>query len=368
MPQQRNPPIRVVIVDDSTLMRTALRSILEADSGISVIGEARNGREAIEVIGRLRPDVVTMDLEMPDTDGITAIRAITSQHGPKIAIIVVSKYSQPNCEATTSALAAGALDFVSKSSSLLQFDIDGIDHELLPKIHQWGKLARSAPPASPKPRNTPQRPPALAPRPPNAALSDVDLVVIGVSTGGPATLRTILGAMGQIGVPVVVAQHMPALYTKSLAESLSRDLKQIVVEGVFDQDVPPGTVTILPGGCDARLARSRSGSGKFILKRADGDGTLHPSADILFQSAAREARHPVAVILSGMGRDGTLGAHAMRQGAHRVLVQRPETAVVPGMPSAAIEAGHATHILGLEEIGAMVARWTRRAQEEGAKS
>jgi two-component system, chemotaxis family, protein-glutamate methylesterase/glutaminase len=365
MPQRRNPPIQVVIVDDSTLMRTALRHILEADDDISVIGEARNGREAVEMVGRLQPDVVTMDLEMPDTDGITAIRAITSQYGPRIAIIVVSQHSQPDCEATTSALAAGALDFVSKSSSMLQFDLDGIDRDLLPKIHQWGKLAKSAPRVLLRPRNTPQRLPPSTVRPPHEAGGEVDLVVIGVSTGGPATLHKVLGAMGPVGVPVVVAQHMPALYTKSLAESLSRDLNQIVVEGVFDQAVPPGTVTILPGGFDARLARSR---GKLILKRVEGEGTLHPSADILFQSAAREARHPVAIILSGMGRDGTLGAQAMRQGAHRVLVQRPDTAVVPGMPSAAIEAGHATHILGLEEIGAIVARWTRRAQEKEAKS
>ena len=367
MPQPRKSAIRVVIADDSTLMRTALRHILEADGDISVIGEARNGAEAIDMAAKLQPDVVTMDLEMPEMDGITAIRAIASQHGPRIALIVVSKHAQAGCQAATAALAAGAVDFVSKSSCMLQLDIDGIDRDLLPKIHRWGKSAKSALPAPLRLRKA-LRPPASPMPPPDIAPGSIDVVVIGVSTGGPATLRTILGAMGRITPPVVVAQHMPALFTKGLAESLARDLGQMVVEGVFDQDIPSASVTILPGGCDARLARSPNRSGRFTLKRVHGEGTLHPSANILFESAAHEARHPVAVILSGMGRDGTLGAHAMRQGAHRVIVQRPDTAVVPGMPSAAIEAGHATHILGLEEIGAMIARWTRRSEEEKQQS
>ena len=366
MPQPRKNAIRVVIADDSTLMRTALRHILEADGGIDVIGEARNGAEAIDMAAKLQPDVVTMDLEMPEMDGITAIRAIAAQHGPRIAVIVVSQHAQPGCQVDTATRAAGAVDFVSNSSSVLQFDIDGIDRDLLPKIHRWGKAAKSALPTPLRLRKA-VRP--ASPMPPvDIAPGSIDVVVIGVSTGGPATLRTILGAMGRIGPPVVIAQHMPALFTKGLAESLAWDLGQSVVEGVFDHDIPSGSVTILPGGCDARLARSPNRSGGFTLKRVDGEGTLHPSANILFESAAHEARHPIAVILSGMGRDGTLGAQAMRQGAHRVIVQRPDTAVVPGMPSSAIEAGHATHILGLEEIGAVIARWTRRSEEEKQQS
>lgn len=361
MSRQRNAPIKVLVVDDSTLMRTALRKIIESDEDIAVVGESRNGEEAIEAVKALHPDVVTMDVEMPVMDGIAAVRALMAQPATRVPVIMVSQHTQSGEKVTVEALMAGAVDYVSKSSNLLRLDINSLSRELLPKIRLWADDHFSTATAEP-PRKAVPAAPARAPAMPEAAPAaapescPIDLVVIAVSTGGPATLLRLLAAMGPLPVPTVVAQHMPASFTKTLAENLAAETGLTVVEGVFGSALVPGAVTILPGGKDSKLVRLGAGSG-ITLVRAQGDGNIHPSADILFQSALRATSRPVGVILTGMGCDGTAGAGMLRAADRPVLVQDPAMAIVPGMPSAAIEAGFASQVLGVEQIGARIAAW-----------
>jgi len=179
--------------------------------------------------------------------------------------------------------------------------------------------------------------------------------VIGVSTGGPSTLATLLRAIGAVSPAIVIAQHMPPFFTACLAQSLSEDTGLVVREGEDRKPVPAGEVTILPGGRDALVA-PRSGGG-FELRLTQAQGAVHPSADVLFEAAAMAARHPVAVILTGMGNDGTRGAGRFVHRRLPVLVQRPDTCIVGGMPGAAIEAGVASESLSLEDIAARLRQW-----------
>ena len=348
--------LRVLVVDDLGFMRIALRQIIETDGDMRVVGEARNGEEAVTLARELKPDVVTMDVEMPGMDGIEATRRIMGEVAPKPIVIMVSSHTQAGAAATIRALRSGAADFVSKESAFAKTDLGHIDSQLRGKIRLLAE-GRSGATGS-RPRGSPVA--ALGQvatlgrevcRPSGA----VDLVAIGVSTGGPATLGALLGALGAIAAPVVIAQHMPRFFTACLAESLSRDTGLVVREGEDRQPVPPGEVTIVPGARDAVVA-PRHGGG-FELRLTQAAGTVHPSADLLFESAAMAARHPVAVILTGMGNDGTHGAGRFARRNLPVLVQRPDSCIVGGMPSAAIEAGVASQSLSLNEIARTLRQW-----------
>lgn len=338
------PPIRALVVDDSGFMRIALRKIIEADGDIHVVGEARNGREAVRLAQELKPDVVTMDIVMPEMDGIEATRRIVKEVAPAPRILMVSASTQEGAVATMKALRAGAADFISKSSAFADTDLGQLDAELRNRLRQW----RSAPAVAPAPAQ-----PAPAQATAETPARRVDLVVIAASTGGPLALPVVLAAMGSIEPPVVIAQHMPELFTRSLAEHLAAEIGIDVREGRMFGALPGRTVTILPGGQDAVVASDRNGG--FELRPGTGSAGVHPSADLLLQSAALAARHPVAAILTGMGRDGTFGAAAFRRRGLAVLAQTPESCIVGGMPSSAISAGVVTEVLGLEQIGQRLA-------------
>ncbi|MBM3546984.1 MAG: chemotaxis-specific protein-glutamate methyltransferase CheB [Alphaproteobacteria bacterium] len=349
-------PIRALVVDDSGFMRIALRKIIEADGDIRVVGEARNGREAIRLAQELKPDVVTMDIVMPEMDGIEATRRIVKEVAPAPRVVMVSASTQEGADATLKALRAGAADFISKSTSFADTDLGSLDAELRQRLRQW-RAAPSRSPRSPV-QDKPEAMPEAAPGTP------ADLVVIAASTGGPVALPVLLSAMGVIEPPVVIAQHMPEVFTRSLADHLASEIGLDVREGAMHARIAPRTVTIIPGGQDAVVAFGRTGS--FELRPGVGPGLVHPSGDLLLQSAALTARAPVAVILTGMGSDGTGGAAAFRRRGRPVLVQTPESCVVGGMPSAAIAAGVATEILDLERIGrklAMLSRGSAPSQE-----
>lgn len=357
--------LRVLVADDLGFMRIALRQIIETDGDMRVVAEARNGEEAVALARELRPDVVTMDVEMPVMDGIAATRRILREVTPKPIIIMVSSYTQAGAVATMKAMQAGAVDFVSKQSAFAKTDLGHIDSELRGKIRLWAERRnRVAAGLSTDPRvglsavdggekaERLGRPACLPPGP-------VDLVAIAASTGGPSALGVLLQALGTIAPPVVVAQHMPQFFTACLAQSLGQDTGAAACEGEHRKPLLPGQVTILPGARDAVIA-PRSGGG-FELRLTQGKGTVHPSADLLFESAAMAARNPVAVILTGMGNDGTRGAGRFARRNLPVLVQRPDTCVVDGMPSAAIEAGVASESLSLDEIARRLRRWAPAA-------
>lgn len=346
--------LRVLVVDDQRFMCIALRQIIEAEGDMRVVGEARNGEEACALARALKPDVVTMDIEMPVMNGIDATRQILAEVRPAPAIIMVSNHTQAGAAATIEALRLGAADFISKTSAFAPNDLGWLDSELRGKIRVCAERRQVAPVLPRASATSPSVPPVGL----NQA-APADLIAVAASTGGPATLAALLPGIGRVAVPIVIAQHMPEFFTAYLAQSLTQDTGLIVREGADRQPIPPGEVTILPGGKDALVARAPGGG--FELRLTKGNGVVHPSADLLFESAAMSARQPVAVILTGMGDDGVRGAGRFASRKLPVLVQRPEECVIGGMPAAAIEAGVVSESLSLDEIAHRLRHFTAPA-------
>ena len=360
-------PIRLLIVDDSGFMRMAVRKMVDVDTEIQVVGEARNGLAAIEMVRDLKPDVITMDIEMPDMDGLTATRKIMAER--PTPIIMLSSLTQKGAQVTVEALSAGAVDFISKSSSFVQLDIVQIDKELREKIRYWGR--RGSDPAlisRHRDHSAGLASPAsgagvatitggkirVCPRP-----KSIDMVVVGVSTGGPRMFPEMLKACGKLACPMVVAQHMPEFYTASFASHLQQETGLNVREGQDGSTLAPGDVIIIPGGKDGVLGHGIGGKKVFNVK-CHADAPIHPNADVLFESALRVCASPLAVLLTGMGSDGTRGAVHFAEGGMPVMVQTPESCVVGGMPQSAIDAGAVSHVLSLSEIGAKLRDWCSR--------
>ena len=347
------PRIRLLVVDDSNFVRVALRKMLEQAADIEIVGEARNGAEALRLSRKLKPHVIAMDLNMPIMDGIESVQAIAREKGPPC--IMVSNDTSEGAEATIRALEAGAVDFVCKATSFVKLDLASIEKQVTEKVRRWGRwrMAATQPVPQPTPEPVPEPVPLPARRPDTAVLGAKagrpDLIVVGVSTGGPVALAELLGALGPLPCPLVVAQHMPATFTAGFAASLARSLKRAVVEGAEGQTLENGTVTILKGGGDWTVRRMASG--RFALRAVtDSNEIYHPSANHLFRSAAAEAEAPVAVILTGMGDDGTDGARSLAALRRPVLVQDPASCAVDGMPTAAIRAGVAGEVLPVASL------------------
>lgn len=341
------PRIRLLVVDDSNFVRVALRKMLEAAADIDIVGEARNGAEALRLSRKLKPDVIAMDLNMPIMDGIEAVQAISREKGPPS--IMVSNETSEGAEATIRALEAGAVDFVCKNTSFVTLDFASIEKQLTEKIRHWGRWRRTTRGCVPEPAPPPVRRPAPPGTVSSGAARRPDLVVVGVSTGGPVTLVELLGALDRLPCPLVVAQHMPASFTGGFATSLSRSLKRPVEEGADGATLENGVITILKGGID--WAVRRLPSGRFVLRPVPGSAEIHhPSANQLFRSAGTEAEAPVAVILTGMGDDGTEGAKTFTARDRPVLVQDPASCAVDGMPTSAIRAGVAGEVLPVAAI------------------
>ena len=365
MPSARR--IRLLIVDDSRFIRMALRAIIDHDSEIEVVGEARDGADAIALARVLRPDVITMDLEMPEVDGLSAIKSIMAER--PTPILVLSGHTRTGVWTTFQALGCGAVDFLEKPDSLENMVTRTIEREFLSKIHYWARRPHGAPwgavPPAPAPTAMPEPPAVAAPpvfaRHAAAGLgmpaAECDLMVVAVSTGGPNTVPRMLTAMaGPPRCPMVIAQHMPSLFTSGFAEHLARASGFEVVEGEDNMALRPGRIVIIAGGCDGEVLRTSAGL--RLRQRRDGEDGIHPSGDVLFESAARSAKMPVAVVLTGIGSDGTHGARSFAARQFPVLAQTPASAVVWGMPASVIEAGCATLVLGVEEIGVELSRLT----------
>lgn len=351
--------IKVLVVDDSAFMRIALRKMLEAYPDIAVVGEAKNGRVAVQMAAELRPDVVTMDVEMPELDGISATRQIMA--ATPCSILMVSSLTLAGAATTMKALEAGAVDFIPKQSSFVQIDIVKIGDELAGKIRFWADRRRRA---------------AAAPAVPTAAgrhlrktvpSGKLGLVVIGVSTGGPAAVPVVLNAMGRLSCPTVIAQHMPPVFTRGFADFLRDTTGLNVVEGENGMPLAPGMVVIAPGGTDSFVREPFPG--RLMLYQKSHDGVaIHPSVDLLFRSARSASVELAAVIMTGMGNDGTAGARALAQRNAPILVQDPASCVVDGMPESAIAADLASEILSLDGIGRRLARWGGQAIPETFRS
>lgn len=380
--------LRVLIIDDSAFMRASLRHIVGHTPGFTVVGEANDGLAGVEAIRNLRPDVVTLDLDMPGLDGIGVLKRVRPPRGGAPVVIMVSAFTTQGAALTLSALSAGAIDFVPKASEHFKTDLAQVGELLRSKLAVAAAIltGRDSPPPKPRPAEpsapavggsaaarpcAPASSPvsegrAAAPSPtPSASLRRVtmvgapDLVVVAASTGGPQTLPDFLRPICPFSAPIVIAQHIPAVFSRSLADSLASTLGVAVVEAEDGKELTANTVYLLPGGRNGEVARLRPNV--FALRLLDGGSAVYrPNADILFRSAALTARRPVGVILTGMGSDGCDGARALAQRGAPVLVQDPATAVIWGMPRSAIEAGLASEVADPAALGRRLAAMAGR--------
>ncbi|MGQ9659005.1 MAG: protein-glutamate methylesterase/protein-glutamine glutaminase [Thermochromatium sp.] len=349
--------LKVVVVDDSSFFRRRIVEILNADVGIEVVGTAANGLEAIEVVKRLDPDVVTMDIEMPVMDGITAVRRIMAE-SPR-PILMFSTLTTEGAKATLDALDAGAMDFLPKRFSEMARDEDSAKVLLRRRVRALGRTRLARPTSTDRvaltgtaPATAPVRTPA-APRlsPSTTPLSSLRAVLIGTSTGGPVALQEVLkGLPKHFPLPIVLIQHMPASFTPAFAERLN-NLCQIEVKEAASGDVlQPGTALLAPGGVQLVL---EGGAQTRVRIEESPPGTIYkPSVDITFKSAVTALRSQVlAVVLTGMGADGREGARELKANGAHVWAQDAASCVVFGMPAAVIDAGLADQILPLKEVG-----------------
>jgi two-component system, chemotaxis family, protein-glutamate methylesterase/glutaminase len=329
--------VRVLIVDDSSLMRKLLTSVLSADEGIEVVGAAQDPFEAREQIKALNPDVVTLDVEMPRMNGIDFLRKLMELR--PTPVVMISTLTQAGAETTLEALEIGAVDFVAKPvdpGAVLQ-----LGDELIPKIKSAARTRLRRRVAAPQ-----QRPAA---RKAIGGSSD-KLIAIGASTGGVEALKAVLMLFPEDAPPVVITQHMPERFTAAFARRLDGECRMRVHEAVHDQPIERGNVYIAPGGHHLEVARRTSG-----LVCSLNNGPLmsghRPSVDVLFNSVARVvAPRAVGAILTGMGRDGASGLLAMRKAGCATFGQDEGTALVYGMPRVAFEIGAVEFQHGLFDI------------------
>ena len=350
--------IRLLISDDSAFMRIAIRKMVESEPDIQVVGEAKTGQMCVEMARELRPDVITMDVEMPVMDGLEATRQIMA--ATPCPIIMLSSLTERNSVTTIRALELGAVDFIAKKSSFVQLDIVQIGADLVEKLRYWGKKKTrlGAIRGFGSTALTPIAKPAAGQRQLRSVTGGqpAGLVVLGISTGGPATLPHVLKAMGRLGCPMVVAQHMPPMFTSGFAAHLRSETGLDVVESTEQMELKPGMVVIAKGGADVVIREPFPGK-LMLYQKTDLQATIHPNADVLFRSAAATSCPVVAVVMTGMGSDGMLGAKDLvaRKNAH-VLVQEPESCIVDGMPTSTLNAGLATAVLSPKEIGTRLSR------------
>lgn len=342
--------IKVLVVDDSAFMRKAITSMLQEDPEIKVIGTARDGLEAVELVQKLKPDVVTMDVEMPRMDGISALKEIM-QKCP-VPVIMVSSLTVEGAKVTLEALELGAVDFIPKNLAELSVNIVKIKGMLLEKIKVIGKKGIVKRKPVIKPSETKIEVPKIeTPKVRITGERKVGIVAIGTSTGGPKALQEIIPKLPKdFPTPIVIAQHMPPNFTKPFAERLDQLSQLTVKEAEEGESIKPGIVYVAPGRGHMRL--KRRGIETYISISEDKEEFIYrPSVDALMSSVAETfPGRSLGVILTGMGNDGLKGCKDIKQTGGRIFAQNEESCVVYGMPRAVVEAGIADKVVPLEEM------------------
>jgi two-component system chemotaxis response regulator CheB len=354
--------IRVLIVDDSVVIRRMLREVLSSDPNIEVAGVAANGAIALSMIDQVSPDLVTMDIEMPVMDGLETLSKIREKHR-SLPVVMFSTLTLRGAEATIEALSRGASDYVTKPREAGSYTgaVQQIRSQLLSKIK-----ALCRPPVFDIPRGSPHqafRHRAAMPRDPL-----IRAVVVGASTGGPNALATLLPRFPEeFPVPIMIVQHMPPIFTRFLAERLTASSHLVVMEASLGQELAAGRAWVAPGDYHMTVARA-GGRVQLNVNQGAPENSCRPSVDVLFRSAA-ETYGPalLAVVMTGMGQDGLVGCEHIKRNGGRVIAQDEATSVVWGMPGFVAKAGLADMVLPLDEIGPEVVR-TVNSQRATAKS
>ena len=366
--------VKLLIVDDSALMRRQLTLLFQAEGDFQ-IRQARNGQEAVDENRTFQPDVVTLDINMPEMDGITALSLIMAER--PVPVVMVSSLTEKGALATFEALNLGAVDYVAKPGGTISLTLDQIKADLLSKVRaaararpRKGRLVGAAaqPAAAPSPvkglrqRLREERFSAETRSGAGSPLASEGLLLIGVSTGGPRALEELLPALpDNFPWPVLVAQHMPSSFTAPFAARLNALCPLQVCEVDSPMAVRSGTVYIAKGGSDMVLTR-RAGTLTAVPKPESATHLWHPSVEVLARSALEhcQPRHLVGVMLTGMGYDGADGFAEIKNGGGRTIAESEDTAVVFGMPCELIERGGASLVLPLDKVATQLKAWANR--------
>jgi two-component system chemotaxis response regulator CheB len=353
--------VRVLLVDDSAVVRGAIGRIIDAEPDLRVATTAPNGRVALDALKHVEVDVVLLDVEMPEMDGLAALPRILAEH-PKVRVIMASSLTQQGAAITMQALALGAVDFIAKPSARAGgASLSTISSDIVAKVRAVGRaaridslLSRGAP--SPKFVGAPTRAPAVA-TVLGAAATDAPprVLAIASSTGGPNALSDVLsGLAADFPLPILITQHMPPLFTGLLAQRLARDTGRPCEEGQDGAAVRPGCTYVAPG--DVHMAVATHEGRPFIrILKSPPENHCRPAADVMLRSvAAIYGSSALTVVLTGMGEDGKLGCAAVRASGGRVLAQDEATSVVWGMPGAVVNAGLANWMLPLPDIASKI--------------
>lgn len=365
-----NRRIRVMLVDDAVVVRGLFARWVESEPDLDVVATLRTGREAVDQLERVDPDVVVLDVDMPELDGIAALPLLLEKKRD-LVVIMASTLTRRNAEISLRALSLGAADYIPKPGSNREVSAStAFRRDLIEKIRELGLRARRLRRAVPPPRSSLEvrSAPSIAPQveemaPPPVSLRPMPMLppkvlVIGSSTGGPQALNSLIAEIGGVlqRAPVLITQHMPPTFTAVLAEHLARVAKRPVREAVDGEEIVAGTVYLAPGGKHMKVAR-RDGNAVIAIEDGPLVNFCKPAVDPLFASAAEVWGNKVlALVLTGMGSDGLAGAKAIVAAGGHVMAQDEESSVVWGMPGQVTNAGLCSAVLSLPEIAAKLTR------------
>ncbi len=342
--------IKVLVVDDSAFMRRVIRQMLESDPEIEVVGTARDGAEGVEKAFTLRPDVVTMDVEMPRMNGLEATSLIMEKQ--PMPVLIVSSLTTEGAHATFDAFDRGAADYISKNLVTSAIDILKIQEELIAKTKALGRKANRL--VGVRPFRRPEG--VITVRKDFGGTQKVGFVAIGASTGGPRAIQEVLTHLpGDLVTPFLVAIHMPKAFTGAFAERLHSLSKLSVKEAENGEKVSPGCVYLTPGGTQTRV-KKRSLTEVYVEIKNDPEDSLYkPSVDVCMTSVAQcYLGMSMGVILTGMGHDGLEGMKAIKSQGGKTIAQSEDTCTVYGMPKAVVDAGMADKVVPLDKIAAEI--------------
>jgi two-component system, chemotaxis family, protein-glutamate methylesterase/glutaminase len=363
----RGTPIRVLVVDDSVVIRRLVKEILDADPRIEVVGVAQNGQIALAKLAELKPDAVTLDIEMPIMDGIACLRELRKTYA-RLPVVMFSTLTERGASATMDALAAGASDYVTKPSNVgsVAESRQNISEQLIPKlIALTGArrlVTRTAPLPPPKPVPNAERLGVGSQR-----TTAFGVLAIGSSTGGPDALAVVLRALpADLPVPVVIVQHMPPVFTRMLAQRLDSTCPLTIVEAAEGDLVERGRVLIAPGGRHLEI-RAKGATIVAHLTDAPPENFCRPAVDVMFRSVSAIYRNrTLGVVLTGMGRDGAQGATVIRSAGGEMFAQDEASSVVWGMPGAVVTAGQADRVLPLDQMAAQITAALMKNQDRSS--
>jgi two-component system chemotaxis response regulator CheB len=356
--------IRILVVDDSVVIRRMVTEELSRDPELEVVGTAADGRIALARMAQVSPDLVILDIEMPELDGLATLAELRKTY-PRLPVIMFSALTERGAEATLDALALGATDYFTKPANVggLEASLEVIREQLIPEIKAIFASARRQTAFKAVPCPGVAGPPAAAPspRPAWARPGPIQVVAIGTSTGGPNALAEVMGRLpADFPVPIVIVQHMPPMFTRLLAERLSAQFPIRVQEGVSGGLLQAGQAWIAPGDHHMTVVRNNH-QVRVLLNRDPPENSCRPAVDVLLRSVARAfGPSSLTVILTGMGQDGLRGCEAIREVGGQVLAQDEVTSVVWGMPGCIARAGLAERVMPLSLIGDEIVRRVRQ--------